>query len=112
MTHRLVLSDDQQQIVAELALAFVGGQSPEEVTQTLLEEAWGRACASYDVAFDNDPAWLAGAQEAVAEVAAGPASSFRSTDAFLAHLEERQSDLDASQQLDEPTAGPDDADAR
>ena len=62
MTHQLPLSDDSYRLVAQLASAR--GQSPEQVLQTLIAEAWERACAPYDAAFENDPDWQASAREA------------------------------------------------
>lgn len=95
MTYDLTLNDDRYRMVADLAAAR--GQTPEEVLASLVDEAWERECASYDAAFENDPDWIAGAQEAVDEVRAGKTSSFSSTEAFL-------------QSLDEGDSGPRDAD--
>jgi hypothetical protein len=99
MTHMLHISDEKFQVVETLAAER--GQTAEELIDALVGEAWERACAKHDAAFQNDPDWLEGAREAAAEAAAGHATFYPSTEAFFRHLGADEDKLEAARRLDE-----------
>lgn len=52
MSQDMSLANEQYDMLCELAR--VAGKSPKETLDTLLLEAWDRACARYDAAFERD----------------------------------------------------------
>lgn len=91
MTHQFSLSDDRYQAIVEIAAAQ--GKSPDAVLAALIDEAWERACAPYDVAFQNDPDWQATAREAAARSDEPHGAIYPSTAAFLEALGASQSEV-------------------
>jgi hypothetical protein len=82
MSHAVSMSDAAYQTME--ALASQRGQTPEQLLSDLLAAAWEAACARYDAAFENDPAWLEGAREALEEAEADSVTAPASTEQFLA----------------------------
>lgn len=108
MSHVVHISDDKYQVAETLAAER--GQTPEELIDTLLNEAWERECARYDAAFHDDPGWLEGAREALAEAAAGQTTFYPSTEAFFRHLGAGEEELEAARRLDRAETQDTDAD--
>jgi hypothetical protein len=65
-----------------------------------------------DAAFANDPDWIAGAQEAIAESEAGQGQYFPSTEAFVRHLRGVDVEDETATQSDESSFSPNDAHLR
>jgi hypothetical protein len=103
MSHSVTISDDRYEHLA--ALASQRGQTPEEYISSLVDDAWERRCTGYDAAFAGDPTWLAGAQDALREVASGQAASFSSTEAFFRQLGASDEEIEAARQVDLDGAG-------
>ena len=103
MSHALHISDEHYQVMETLAAAR--GQTPEELVNTLLDEAWERECAKYDAAFHNDPDWKETARQAEAgEIEQG--TIYNSTEEFFRALGASEEELEAARRLDrgEPDA--------
>lgn len=81
---RAIQLSDEEFTVAE-RLASGRGISPEQLIQTLLDEAWEAECARYDAAFENDAGWQESAR--AAEAGELPADTiYHSTAEFLRAL--------------------------
>lgn len=85
MAHTVALTDEAYAHLARLAES--AGKEDTAYLTDLLAAAWEAACAPYDAAFERDESWLAGAQEALDEVARGEAQHFASTEEFETHLD-------------------------
>lgn len=85
MAHIVTLSDETYDLLARLAES--AGKDDATYLAELVAAAWEAVCAPYDAAFEQDEAWLAGAQEALDEVARGEAQHFASTEHFEQHLD-------------------------
>jgi hypothetical protein len=106
--HVLHISDDTFHIMQTMAAER--GQSPEELLDTLVDEAWEQECAKYDAAFQNDPDWQEAARKAEAGLNAhGPI--YPSTEAFFRHLGASEEELEAARRLDQTDDTDADADA-
>lgn len=81
----LTVSDETFALLTRLAES--AGKEDAVYLAELIAAAWESACAPYDAAFDGDETWLAGAQEALDEIARGEARHFASTEEFAAHLD-------------------------
>lgn len=111
MTHQFTVSDDRYQTLVEMAAAR--HQTPDELLAALVDEAWERACAPYDAAFQNDPEWQASAREAAAHGAEPSGPVYSSTAELFQALGASQRDVEEARRLearDEPP--PDAPDAR
>lgn len=85
MSHSVTLSDETYDLLARLAKST--GKDDAAYLAEMVAAAWEAACAQYDAAFECDESWLAGAQEALDEVARGEAQHFASTEEFIEHLD-------------------------
>lgn len=92
ITHQLSLSDDRYQTVVEMAAAR--SQTPQELLKQLIDEAWERACAPYDAAFQNDPGWRESAQMAATRSDAPASSGYASTAELFQALGASQDDVE------------------
>lgn len=98
MTHQLTLSDDHYQTVVEMAAAR--GQTPEELLATLVDEAWERACAPYDTAFENDPDWQESARGAASRSTEPRGMVYSSTAEFLQALGADQNTVEEARRVE------------
>ena len=103
MGRTLHVSEEKYHVIE--ALAAQRSQTPEELLNDLVDEAWERACAQYDAAFEDDPAWIEGAREALAETGAGQASTYPSTEAFFQHLGASNDELERARAVDQQASG-------
>ena len=95
---RTINMTDEEFTVAEW-LASGRGMSPEQLIQTLLDEAWEAECARYDAAFENDAGWQESARAAEAgELPAG--TVYYSTAEFLNALGANENEQEAAQRED------------
>lgn len=99
MGHTLHVSEEKYHVIE--ALAAQRSQTPEELLNDLVDEAWERACAQYDAAFEDDPDWVEGAREALTEIGAGQANTYHSTEAFFQHLGANDEDLERARAVDQ-----------
>jgi hypothetical protein len=87
-------------------MAAARRQTPDELLATLIDEAWERACAPYDAAFQNDPDWQASAREAAARGDEAHGVVYSSTAALFEALGASQGDVEEARRLeagDEPS---------
>lgn len=108
MSHTVSISDECYQRLESLAAER--GQNVEEFLNDLLADIWERECARYDAAFENDPEWIEGAWQALAEADARTTTHFPTTAAFMRHLGASEEELEAARKLDDQDTA--DADAR
>ncbi|HEU5342818.1 MAG TPA: hypothetical protein VFU60_00600 [Ktedonobacterales bacterium] len=99
MTHQLTLSDDRYQAVVEMAAARQ--QTPDELLAELVDEAWERACAPYDAAFQNDPDWQASAREAAARANEPQSAVYSSTAELFQALGASPHDIEEARRLED-----------
>ncbi|MEO7002360.1 MAG: hypothetical protein ABI068_11090 [Ktedonobacterales bacterium] len=66
MAHPISLPDERYELWVTLASRRT--QAPESVLATLVDATWEITCAHYDVAFQNDPDWLARPPEGLSRV--------------------------------------------
>lgn len=85
MSHSVTLSDETYDLLARLAEST--GKDAAAYLAEMVAAAWEAVCAQYDAAFERDESWLAGAQEALDEIARGEAQQFASTEEFVEHLD-------------------------
>ncbi len=107
MTHQLTLSDDRYQTIVEMAAAR--RQTPDELLAALVDEAWERACAPYDAAFQNDPDWQASARAAAARSDEPQGDIYSSTAELFQALGASQRDVEEAQRLEARDEPPPDA---
>lgn len=88
MSHTISLSDDQYDMIAQIAQDV--GKAPEEMLDALLLEAWERVCARYDEAFARDPDWQASIQEGANRGDEPRGKVYDSLDEFIEALEKGQ----------------------
>lgn len=105
MTHQLTVSDDRYKTVVELAAAR--SQTPEELLTQLIDDAWERACAPYDAAFQNDPGWQESARLAATRSDAPPGGVYSSTAELFQALGASQDDVEEARRLDAKDGPPD-----
>lgn len=98
MTRQLTLSEDRYQTIVEMAAAR--HQTPDELLAAIVDEAWERACAPYDAAFQNDPDWQVSAREAAARGNQPQSAIYSSTAALFEALGASQRDIEEAQRLD------------
>lgn len=110
MGRTISLSDEEFTVAERLALDR--GISPEQLIQTLLDEAWEAECARYDDAFENDVGWQESAR--AAEAGESPEGTiYRSTAEFLRALGASEEEQEAARWEDaRDKAGRSDADVR
>lgn len=96
MSHTLSLSDDQYDMLAQIAHA--AGKTPEDMLDALLLEAWERLCARYDEAFERDPDWQASIREGANRGDAPRGRVFYSLDEFIEALDEGQEGHETTEQ--------------
>lgn len=95
---RTINITDEEFAVAE-RLASGRGMSPEQLIQTLLDEAWEAECARYDAAFESDAGWQESAR--AAEAGLPPAGTvYHSTEEFLRALGASEDELEAARRED------------
>lgn len=107
MSHIIHLSDERYQIVASLAAEEK--KTPEELINLLIDQKQREAeYALVDAAFDNDPDWHKGIQQAAAEAETHQGTIYDSTEAFLRHLGANEDQLAAIRRIEQ---GDDSADS-
>jgi hypothetical protein len=107
MTHVLHISDERY--CAASAMAAGRGQTPEQLIDAVLDEAWERECARYDATFHDNPSWQQAAQDAESGRLT-PGRTYESTEEFFRALGASGNQLEVARKLDVPAAEDGDAD--
>lgn len=110
MTRQLTVSDDRYQALIEMAAAR--HQTPDELLAALVDEAWERACAPYDAAFQNDPDWQASAREAAARGDEPQGAVYSSTAELFQALGGSPQEIEEARRLEAGDDAPPAGDAR
>ncbi len=109
MNHVLRVTDNTYHLLE--VMAAERGVTPEQLLNSLVDEAWERECAQYDAAFEHDPGWQETARDA--EVGReGHSQVYPSTEAFFQHLGASADEIEAARRLDAAQTANADADAR
>ncbi len=84
MSHLLQLSLSDEAYTILQALAAQRGKAPEQLIESLVDEAWEAECAKYDTLFEQDPDWQESARKASEDAQAGRHSdTYHTTEEFF-----------------------------